>query len=502
MYSSHEINVIYETASGDSTTRTLSVGGQAVEQGAYSKLTVVSNDGGVLDVGENPFEYTRYSNSQLIIFTVSGNATVYIVDYVDNNNNDGNGNDDGGETECTHDQKSYTSISAELHEVKCTDCGILLSQSAHVFDNNVCTYCGYENSNDDGNDDGGDETTYPVYNVTVINNSSYELKLDYMDNHGEHITSYLASGGSGSFGVKSDHQALDVWAVDDSKISVSSTSYQYHNYDIGNALGFTVTGDGSIVIIDYVSSECLHELYVYESAGSFIHYVNCAECGEYIAETGHSFSDNVCTLCGYDKSSSSGNDDGEQECTHESYMYSISTDLIHIKICTDCDQTLAEESHEFEGYICTKCGYDCTPEETCTHDTYTYTPLTNTTHSIKCSACNEDFGTEGHNFVDNKCTRCSYEEVVVYDVDIFNKLSTSDIEVHYMDSSGEQIVETVVARMETTISVKQNTYVFIVCSNNILLTVDVDVSDDYVVSPTDSGFKISVKGNGYIDVSD
>ena len=37
--------------------------------------------------------------------------------------------------ECTHDQKSYTSISAELHEVKCADCGIVLSQSAHVFDN-------------------------------------------------------------------------------------------------------------------------------------------------------------------------------------------------------------------------------------------------------------------------------------------------------------------------------------------------------------------------------
>ena len=262
-------------------------------QGYVSSVTLYNASAGAITNGDKLF---IPGNTEIVFTLVDNGDDTYTLSYIavvcphESHTTDGVCTQCGDPVEHSYGTSGFCVCGLECQHIMvdgvCTICG---KECDHIYQNNVCTVCGQS------------KPVYDYYLFGYINNANYACEEDYA-NLGEYkfvdgqvvvrftSDSYVA--------VKaSDNQHWYMTAGWQGKVS-SATLYNtktLSNADKlyvpgGTEVTFTLVDNGDDTYVLSYKATCTHPSH--DQTGV------CASCGETVL---HSYQNNVCTICGYEK---------------------------------------------------------------------------------------------------------------------------------------------------------------------------------------------------------
>ena len=267
----------------------------------------------------------------------------------------------GGTATCTHSNVKYVMVNEINHTVVCISCSKTVRTEAHTLTNNTCTPCGYTKTESGGDtpSTGGTAATFEFGSKTTSGHSDGSgLSASDSFTEGNRTLSFttytkayknardakgnacLKLGSDGTAGVLAFTVPNDVTSVtlkiagyktNVGKITLNATSYtvdtysnngDYTEYTVDTTTTKTVTlstvSGGYRVMIDSITFKassggitpdepetptCQHTAKKYASLDGEEHSITCNSCNEALGSEAHKFTNNTCSLCGYQKPS-------------------------------------------------------------------------------------------------------------------------------------------------------------------------------------------------------
>lgn len=136
------------------------------------------------------------------------------------------------------------------------------------------------------------------------------------------------------------------------------------------------------------------------------HSPKCNDTNEVKDKAQHTYANNVCTICGYERPISHKHSWYTEWSSDETYHW-------HSPKCDDTNEVKDKAQHTYVNNVCTACGYERPNSHEHEHSWYTEWSSDETYHwhSPKCNDTNEVKDKAKHNYVDYVCTACGYNRI-------------------------------------------------------------------------------------------
>ena len=256
----------------------------------------------------------------------------------------------------------YLAWDENYHWDKCTECGEPVhGKIKHTYVNGVCSKCSYACSHKTTEWKGNDNQHWKICTVCnmEVNNSrkahSYE------------------NGVCKECSYKCKHSST-IWKRDE-------TSHWQ---------------DCKICQVEVPNTRATHTIQKWEKLDKNTHTGTCTVCNKIIIEN-HKYDGNQKCKC--------GDVITPVECKHETKLWAA-TPTEHWQVCKDCGKEIAgtRTKHIFANGKCTVCNYECKHSNTTLKKDNTY-------HWNECNSCGAELNKEQHSYTNGKCRCGKVEEV-------------------------------------------------------------------------------------------